>query len=239
MVFVSCIPRASAAGLEAVEPAWDFGRAEASTVLLHDFLLTNRTTQAVCIRNVSAACTCTKASFSREPVPPAGSTTVHASAHLPVCDGPVPLSLIVEWQAADGSFSNTPVKIRGTVYRRFWLEPPMVNMGVRPAGTPAVTNLVATARDGIARVEQVTSDDPRIRATRTEEGRAVRVSADTAAITGACHTLLHATLTNGLLRREQEIPFFLHVSPGTATSPPVVPVLPPAPANVPPVPGTT
>lgn len=216
IALVSCAPRATAAGLEAVDPVWEFGRAEAMTTLAHDFLLTNRTAQSVVIRDVFMACTCTQATFSRGPVPAAGSTTVRVSAHLPVCDGPVPLSLVVEWQTADGSVSNTPLKVRGEVYRRFWLEPAMVNMGACTAGRAAVTNLVATARDGTARVERVSSDDPRIRVMLTDEGRAVRIMADTAAITGACHTLLHATLTNGVLRREQEIPFFLHVSPAPA-----------------------
>ena len=108
-----CGARAAAAGLEAAAPAWIFGRAEAGTVVAHDFALSNAAATPLAILEVATSCGCTTAAFPRAAIPPGGTATVRASIVLPRTDGPVRETLVVQWQDEAGGGGATVLTLRG------------------------------------------------------------------------------------------------------------------------------
>ena len=113
--------------LETVELEFDFGEAEPSEKIQHDFLIRNAGTGQLVLGRPTTSCGCTVANVGDSTLDPGEETRISATMNLSGRDGPIVKSITVT--SNDPNKSTVVFKLKGLVISPVMFEPKAVSFG--------------------------------------------------------------------------------------------------------------
>lgn len=124
---------ASAPELVVDRPVFEFGTITQGEKVDHSFVLKNRGSAPLTIKNTKTSCGCTVASVSSSVIPPGKNTAIKASFDSNNFFGPVTKTISVETN--DPKNPVFVLTLRGTVVEEIVVAPRQVNLGTLKTGT--------------------------------------------------------------------------------------------------------
>lgn len=137
---------APAPAIFCAEPNFNFGAAESSQTITHEFVIENRGQALLNIGAVRPSCGCTVANLSTQAVPPGGSARVTAQLNLAGRSGPQHKAITVD--SNDPKQPQMTLLLSGTVAEVITVNPPQLIFGQLSATSSPAAEVVLTSGNG-------------------------------------------------------------------------------------------
>ena len=134
---------ATAPAIFCEQPVFDFGVADNSQTVSHEYVIVNRGDATLEISQVRPSCGCTVANISQRSVPPGGEARVTAQLNLTGRQGPQHKAITVE--SNDPKQPQLTLMLQGTAGAAVNIQPPQVMFGQLQSGSEAVVEVEISA----------------------------------------------------------------------------------------------